>query len=300
MSDNRKNTGNSYPAYARCAYWLLCAALVLIAPTISIAEENSQENQIASSPAQDRSKALALTAKGVSGGSDVFTSHATALITVGLTCSGTPVNDETITWRILSVDNSPNQAVMHTDARGLAWGNEKTATPKVPLKSPATSVTDSSGVTSIQLSDILGERTVIVRANIGSDTGAGVNISLSFGKGPLAVFKAPKENKTYQWTPGYIVTPETTTFPAMDICDGKISYKGNGYYRSSNLPTINQLRLVSGRGNSAWLAAGWPGMSYWSGELAREGNDAYFVNRPGYGLDTAVYNTHSVICLRDE
>ena len=300
MNRNRQDTGNLCPAYARRAWWVLFVALVLSVPTVCVAAENTQESLAAAAPAQDGNNAFVLTAKGVTGSGEAFTSHGTALITVELTRNGEPVSNETITWRVLSVDNTPNQAVKHTDARGLAWGNEKTATPKAPLKNAASSVTDASGIASIHLSDILGERTVVVRAGIGADNDTGVDISLSFGKGPLAVFKSPKDDGQYQWTPGYIVTPETTAFPAMEVCGGKIAYKGSGYYRSSNLPTVKQLWLVSGRGNGAWLAAGWSGMAYWAGELGRDGNDAYFVNRPGYGLDSPVYDTRGVICLRDE
>ena len=276
--------------------WLVAVAMVLFlfAPRAVAAEGQP-------APAHSPEVAVSLVAQGVHGGGESFTSHATATVTVAFTRGGTPVHGERVEWSIIGVDNTANIAVLHTDSRGLSWGEGKSVKPQAPLKAPASSVTDASGLATIQLSDILGERTVTVRARVATSDTAAVDIPITFGKGPLAVFKAPSPAAgQLQWTPGYVVSASTTAFPAAEACGGSVAYTGNRYYASSRLPTIKQLQAVSARGNGAWQAAGWPGLYYWTGELGRDGNDAYFVNRPGYGLDSIVYTTRGVVCLRDE
>lgn len=255
------------------------------------------------------------------GGNFVSGASATADITVALQQNGLAYTASavTVTWSILSSDNSGNPAVTEgfkKRAAGLNWGGTAIdpASAGNELSTTATSNTSTrNGQASVQLTDILGERIVKVQARVTID---GVDYTalqdVPFGKGPISVFKAP-EGTSKQWSGDNAITGSTTSFPAAEYCRGRVTAGspdfyahssweriGGGYYyaKDSKLPKEGHLSAVSYSGNGAWAAAGWSGGNYWTGEVLASGQFSLLEYRGGTELVKSV-NSHSpVVCLR--
>ena len=207
-----------------------------------------------------------------SGGGDfVSGTSTTATIPVTLKQNGVAYATVTqVTWSIVSADNSANAAVVSTYttlATGLAWGAAATTAPGTPLSTTTTSNSDASGNALIQLTDILGERTVTVRASVtvgGSTYTADQDVT--FGRGPLSVLKVPTSGSvgSGDWDAAYLACNETAYA-------GDHSTGWTGYVGGPKMPVSSELVAVSGGSGrpGAYLAAGWPvGVYYWTGEAA--------------------------------
>ena len=256
----------------------------------------------------------------VSGGNSDFVSdtHATATFTVRLLRDGVSHTTATpVTWTVQGISNVTSDAYNHTSATGLAWGSNMTTTPGTALSSPSSPVsTNGSGEASISLSDVLGQRTVIVTAFATAPNGQALtlNQSVTFGKGPISIFKAPSGSA--EWTSSGVrtITSTTRVFNAAAMCGGSVTV-GNPYYNdaswgagtysnyyyasNSNLPTVAQLRAVSDSGNGAWTAAGWSADHFWSGEGATSGMFVGVVYQTGQDTGILpVFIGHPVVCVR--
>lgn len=198
--------------------------------------------------------------------SDFF---ATAIITATATHNGVPmpINNGDIAWTVESSSiTAPWWGNRSSGAmNGLAWGT-------VPLSLSAAQGEQASvrgtapNSDSVALTDIIGLRTVVVKAAM-TIKGAAYSqtATVTFGPGPLSVF-AGKPQGNMNWA------------KAATACGGiPGNPKAARYQASTKLPTVRQLRNVAGSGNGgqygAAHAAGWPEDSYgnssfyyWTGE----------------------------------
>jgi hypothetical protein len=235
--------------------------------------------------------------------------YSTASLTARVTdASGNPVNGATVIWRVESArNNSP--------AMFSGWGNKKTgltwgATPEPNLtasqlpeeritgganesaynKERKATTTAGSGETTQQLTDIVGEREITVKAEviIHGPTYSVTMRTVSFSKGPLSAFKAPVGT----------VPPESRT-AAGQTCNG-----------NENLPTSAELKVVSRYDSSqsgsapsaqgAAIGAGWPTQRYWAREYTSgDHTGAYVVDLSnGYTFGNSIGTPHRVVCRR--
>ncbi|MGJ3524325.1 inverse autotransporter beta domain-containing protein [Nitratidesulfovibrio sp. D1] len=211
----------------------------------------------------------------------------TASVTVAVkNADGSDVADgTTVTWSVTGAQNN-SQAMASgwgTRSTGLTWGTSAPTALEdmviADLVATATSNT-SGGKATIQLTDIVGERNVTIRATVHLDgEDRTVSQAVSYPDGPLAVFRAP--------APGHAVYGAWTL--AYSHCNGA-AYPGDpgtwtagGYVGGGKLPTAAELHAVmpatSGWGSNpdptgkgAALAAGWDhGYYYATGEAHSSG-----------------------------
>jgi hypothetical protein len=134
-----------------------------------------------------------------------------------------------------------------------------------------------NGRTSIQLTDIVGERTITVSAAaLVAGSALSVTQTLRFGNGPLSRLTAPDGTKrnwrdSYQYCNGY--APSGADDPSnWTAADRDVDHGGG------KMPDIVELQAVSSvdtriygytntnaAAHGAWSAAGWPHRYYWSG-----------------------------------
>lgn len=243
-----------------------------------------------------------LVAKGVTGaGSGTsFSSRQTAEITVELQRNGVAVSTPpTITWSLDgSTNSSPAVVTSHKAANtyyGLAWGGSASGSPGTELSgnAPATG-------TSVQLTDIMGERSIRVKAETTVDgTPYSVTQIVTFGDGPLAKMRLPDSS------PGEVPT-STGWDNAVNLCGGTAVnadlITSAGYINASNLPEVNDLQAALGGGNSAYLAAGWrQSISYWSGNASpfMSGTARYASSTGGSGDRPATNSGTAFMCRRN-
>ncbi|MDL2275271.1 hypothetical protein LJC22_03990 [Desulfosarcina sp. OttesenSCG-928-G10] len=246
----------------------------------------------------------------VSGNTGPFTTSQTATIPVTLQRNGGAYTQATnVTWSVVSADNSANKAVTSGNkmkATGLAWGNSpktQTSNTDTTIDGTNTSATNTStGEASIDLTDIMGERTITVQASVTINGKSVTNTqTVTFGKGPLSKFeiKSPGSSGVGygNWDTAYEACNDTAytgnyidgwTIGA-DVGDGK-------------MPTRDELIAVSGgsvRRPAAYLAAGWPGREFWTGEPYSDGY-IFFINvDSGRFLSySGVSQKHSFVCRR--
>jgi len=217
----------------------------------------------------------------------------------------------TVTWSIVAVDNSANPAVVpghRNKATGLAWGKDAPDNFLSEVAGTAASQTDASGIARIQLTDIVGERTVTVQASVTIDgTTYTTDQRVSFGKGPLSVFRARLEGELL-WAKHSPISNEGNAqsgdFPAAHACGAVLSAAElrnlpDGYHAATGLPSPEQLKAVGTFGNGARIAAGWPEDGYWTGELRDNGSKAVTVWSSSSTLTTSVHErAFPVVCLR--
>jgi hypothetical protein len=208
-----------------------------------------------------------------------------SLIAEFMDTSGNPMRNALVTWRVIKAQNNSKATMTGWENRktGLTWGKEpepnltyeQLAEERIASATHNTSITNSFGQAVMQLTDIVGERMVTVeaKATIGGKEYA-VTQSVSFGKGPLSVFRdkpLEKADDTNSWT------------KAAGKC-GSVNDTSVGYHSETKLPTKAQLQAVSVSGNGgqgAAAAVGWRNdngnnsspstdrFRYWTGEISR-------------------------------
>jgi hypothetical protein len=214
-----------------------------------------------------------------------FTSGSELYSTASLTAKvvdtdDNPVSGVPVTWSVDSAQNNSQAMVSGWGSKktGLTWGDAPEAGLTIVQLSEErigdrTSATGANGEVVMQLTDIVGERAITVRAKMTIDgTDYAVTEIVSFGNGPLSVFKAPV-GTTY---------PYLTWDAAYKACNSA-NYSGNhstGWEMDADvgggkMPTRDEYQAVSGGGSNnsaaqgAVLAAGWPAGAndwYWTGE----------------------------------
>lgn len=145
------------------------------------------------------------------------------------------------------------------------------------------------------LTDIVGQRTVEVKATVkyGEQTYTQTT-RVSFGDGPLSVFAKPPSKTGETWA-------GAATYCGGDPGDASLT---NVYQRTTNLPTSDQLRAVSGvSGYGAAFAAGWPNSSYgwytyWTGQAYGDGRaGVVYLYNGGEDWDYVGLDYYLAVCL---
>ncbi|MDR3176846.1 MAG: inverse autotransporter beta domain-containing protein [Desulfovibrio sp.] len=220
--------------------------------------------------------------------------YSTASLTAKVTdASGNPVNGATVTWTVLTAQNN-SPAMMSgwgNKKTGLTWGNvpesgnggytyvyQRLQEERIVSATNNTTTTAPNGETVMQLTDIVGERVITVQAkvNIGG-TDYTATQAVSFGNGPLYVFRAPLGTSS----------PYLTWDEAYQACNGSVYPNGSDhttgwtsgtYVGGGKMPTRVEYQAVSpidtawghtnpnSNAQGAAVAAGWPDNRYWSGE----------------------------------
>jgi hypothetical protein len=161
-----------------------------------------------------------------------FKSTATLTPDFGAVPTG-PVN-----WSVTYVENrSSGWSTSISFRNGLTWGPVPDGppdwwTPNDPAGSPPTGPVG-------QLTDIVGNRTVVVRATTNIN---GVDhirdMTLEFGDGPLSLFRPAIFASIYPWASDYVpgnFNSGLTTFPAAGFCGGTVN---NGSANLSSTPGV--------------------------------------------------------------
>lgn len=195
--------------------------------------------------------------------------YAEVTLTAQLIIDELPVPEVAVNWSILSADNRSTAIVSErkTSLAGLSW--ERPAPGNAGAVMNAVTTTDKQGVAALPLTDIIGERTVTVRAQV-SYKGKlhTAEDSLTFGKGPLSLFLTPPIGPL-SWLELY------------EICNGT-PYGGEpsqwvigqGFAGGDKVPGMQQIQSVSLPGEfnkqpeamGAAVAAGWQDdHRYWNG-----------------------------------
>jgi hypothetical protein len=230
--------------------------------------------------------------------------------------SGNPVNGATVTWSVETAQNNSPAMMSGWGSRktGLTWG----ATPEAGLTyvelqqeriSGTTSATNASGEASMQLTDIVGERVITVKAEvlIGGTTYS-VTQAVSFGNGPLSVFNAPMGTSSpyLDWDESYQAC-NGTAYPYGP--DHSTGWTSEAYVGGGKMPTRAEMQAVSPyytggttynpntAAQGAGVAAGWPGYVYWSGE-AYGADDAFYVGLDDGRGDWYFVSGHSPVACR--
>lgn len=231
--------------------------------------------------------------------------HAQARLSASLVVDGEPVVGADVVWTVSSAANhsAAMPAGRNENTAGLAWttavrGN---AAPIPEL----TTATDGSGSATAVLTDIIGERSVLVRATaLSGGRSYSAEREVVFGKGPLSVFAAP--------------LPEPVSWLELyGICNGR-AYGGDpsqwvigqGFEGGDKLPTMEHIQAVSlpGKYNKhpaamgAAVAAGWPeDRRYWKGRVVmkmRAGHVNIRDGNPHGSGGQLVGNKEYGVCLR--
>ncbi|MDL2217002.1 inverse autotransporter beta domain-containing protein, partial [Desulfovibrio sp. OttesenSCG-928-M14] len=245
----------------------------------------------------------------VTGGGDFISGKfTTATIPVTLQQNGAAytTTQATITWTVTAADNSANEAVTSTNkslATGLAWGTSATTAPRTALSTSTTSTTNTSdGTSSIDLTDIMGQRTITVQASvtINSQTVTKTQ-TVTFGDGPLSKFEIKLSGSgvsTYNGVGRASWTDAATTCSGITTAN---YFDTTANASNSNLPVRSDLVAVSGGSGrpAAYLAAGWPATYFWTGEALTDGHAVLvYVDDGSFDGTGSVSYSHPFVCRR--
>jgi hypothetical protein len=209
------------------------------------------------------------------------------------------IDNNKVTWTVMSssisIDDLPAWNRSSTALyNGLTWGPTALSLAFAQGDQNTMNGTAPNGA-SAELMDIVGSRTVTVKASIDGMTEVEETLVVSFGAGPLSVFKG----KPIGWH---------TWSDAATQCGGTAGNLGSAtYQRTTNLPTQAQLQAVAGSsGQGAAHAAGWPDDSsgsgwfgFWTGEADGYGDYARVVYLDGghSNWTDALYAYPVAVCL---
>ena len=181
------------------------------------------------------------------GGDFVSGGTSRASLTGQLKADGTPYAPKAqtqVVWSVTAATNNSKAVESSHKSRktGLAWGTSGPGASAGNDVGTTTNTISGSSPITVNLTDVMGERTVTVRAEVkinGYSFFSTQTKDISFGKGPLSVFAGEPHGNTDANNIG-------------SICK---EYQGG----SSKRPLVTQLTPISGsKGNYAYLAAGWP------------------------------------------
>lgn len=251
--------------------WTFLVALCLLglscAPAQAAQTGKAQPDKLASGDTTSTSSPYTFVLTS-SGGGGSFSASQTITLTAELTVNGKPVTLSTgdVKWEATASEVTSAAWNRGKDRfNGLTWGEKP-----VSLSEPEDDTIAPAGVAPTgavaRLTDIVGERTVTVKAEVRVDgTPCTATQTVSFGAGPLAAFAGtPKE--CFSW------------FHAARACGGKPGDPAiQGYHLETRLPTRAQLKAIAGQASGgqygAALAADWPDddngdlwYTYWTGE----------------------------------
>lgn len=242
-----------------------------------------------------------------------YSNQASQTVVITVTQNGSPVGAGVTVSLTSSMNDALNQAIvsgrrsqyygLKVDVNG---GGLQDGSASLPVSSGNT---DASGQVTLNLEDIVGERTLSLTASATPSGGSAgtASATVAFGAGPLAKFKAPLSG-TYRWTNNSPISNGSnaamTDFPAANACETTLSASdlrglSSGYHATTRLPSKEDLKAVTtSLGNGAWIAAGWPSGYYWTGEVRYGGSNAVIVFDDGFDFTEDVGSACPVVCLR--
>lgn len=249
------------------------------------------------------SGSLSLVVESVDG-DFVETGFALARFRAVFEAHGKPVAGQAVNWRVISVKNRSEAMPEGRENRveGLRWEHPYPGTLKI---GEWPSVTDDQGAARAALADIIGERTVLLRAYAvyeGKEYSA--EAAVDFGKGPLSVFAAP--------------LPQPVTWLELyAICNGE-PYSGDpeawevgiGMVGGGKMPSMQQVQAVSMPAEynqlpsamGAAVVAGWPrDKRYWNGRAVMKGRASHVNLMDGNPHGSGGNSVHAKeygVCLR--
>ena len=198
---------------------------------------------------------------------------------------GNPASGAAVTLSA-SMNDAANKAIVsgrRNNHFGLKVNGQ--GDPNGNFPAPFGLTTDSNGKVTVMFEDVVGQRTLTLTAK-GKPSGgteASATTTLTFGAGPLAVFAGAPVGFN-NWADAATACGGTPGNPSL-----------NAYQRSTNLPTTQQLKDVSGV-DGASSSAGWVGGSYWSGQAGY--GSANYVVLPGGNVSFDTPSTfNSMVCL---
>lgn len=218
--------------------------------------------------------------------SDTDNKASQAVVITVTNAASQPVSGATVTLAA-SMNGSSNPAII-SSMQSQFYGLKVNGTDgNANFPAPAVLTTSASGQVTVNLEDIVGERTLTLTASATPAGGAAASASatVAFGAGPLAALRLPTSSPdapgTAQWADTNPIGA-TTSFPAANMCGGTGDTTWNSDAEHSDvthLPTQAELQAVSGStGNGAGLAAGWPPSTWcWMGRLLN-GRAAYVLS----------------------
>jgi hypothetical protein len=239
------------------------------------------------------------------------------------------IADDKVRWEIVSsivsLSDIFDNGVQPTGYNGLTWG--AIALSVSSQQSNQTSMNGSPPVTgdTAQLTDIIGSRTVIVKATIDDMSGVESDpYPVTFGAGPLSVLRIPGGGSipTAQWANAVDDTmTNVTQLPAAALCLGKAtdsdpttwgsyftnytSWTSGDHTAATGLPTLAELQAVflpdGNGGNRAALAAGWAydWENYWTGiQNAANRMTSVFGTNGSENQNSGPSDEFNVVCRR--
>jgi hypothetical protein len=174
-----------------------------------------------------------------------------------------------VTWTIESVRNeAPSWNRAPGDMNGLAWGEAEVHGTKYWDERPViggTSTTTAAGVAEVKLTDVVGQRTVTLKAEttIGGVTYSDTAV-ITFGKGPLSVFtKRPTVGKKWAMAAGipdtadlysgdFTALTNQSSFPAAALCGGIVHTGSSDITIGSSEPKSYSADFKNGKNLNHW------------------------------------------------
>lgn len=244
------------------------------------------------------------------GGDFQSAKSATASATATLALGGTGVNNAEVTWELVSSETTTtNDYLVVVPGRkaantyyGMSWGSTVSGTPENQLSGNTSSTTSAVGQASVQLTDVMGERKVRLKASVTHNSVLYTDEKdITFGQGPLSLFRFP-DTATDLGSKSFASTftfGMGTRFYAAEACGGTIAKPVTvGVQADSNLPDPS---LVSNAIPYASSAAGWTivGGVLWTNTIINTVNRVTLVDHSGAIVEgTLILNTSSVLCTR--
>jgi hypothetical protein len=232
------------------------------------------------------------------------TGYGQAELTAVFMQNGTPVVGVPVIWKIRAVENRSEALPPSEKQRveGLRWEHPYPSGKKIGA---FTAATNSAGTAIAILTDIIGERTVIVSATAEYN---GIIFSAEqkvvFGNGPLSLFAAPLSNPV-------------TWLELYEICNGE-PYQGNpadweigiGVVGGGKMPSLKQMQAISMPSEynrapnaiAAAVVAGWPtDRRYWTSRAVMKGRAGHMdiLNGTQHGSGgNDVFSKEYGVCLK--
>jgi hypothetical protein len=229
------------------------------------------------------------------------------------------INNNKVRWEVVSstitLSDIFDNGVLASGYNGLTWG----ATPllvnsRQSNQQNMNGLSPTSGDTA-QLTDIIGSRTVIVKATIDGMPGVESDpLEVRFGAGPLSVLRIPGGGSVpfAGWADEGNIS-YSTSLPAAELCvktsvsvdiiqSWAIDSFPADHIDVTGLPSHEELQNVasgsSGKQGAAF-AAGWPYDYFWTGELNNAGNANAVYLGPGWATGRGVHVMSPVVCRRE-
>ncbi len=250
----------------------------------------------------------------------------TAMVTAKAQANGLTqtINPGDIVWEVKSSSiTAPWWKRAEGAYNGLLWGGAAASYGGLSIPPEETSLNGLAPTgNQARLTDIIGNRTVVLKATWIGDPSNPKEVTITFGNGPLSVFRGGPLPTLYTWASVSDITSadSTTTFPSAGACGGSVAYStwgsampnsdweagayGTGSYsKTSLLAKTTNLQAVSGPGSytgsrGAALGAGWDSADYVTGDIYDETRVRLVSLSNGNTANFGTFDqTRPVVCL---